>query len=123
MPRSARIVVQHHVDESLEEKQPEHSAAAAALAVATGLEDPAISKDALAAAEESRRSYESFRAGSLRRGTFVVQDNGEFAFDDWLSKPRVKSELQKTESALSNVESADNWAGSIDDAASVVARR
>ena len=46
MPRSARVVIQPDDDAALEEKRPEPPASAA-LAV-TGLEDPAISEDALA---------------------------------------------------------------------------
>ena len=96
MLRSARVV-------GLEEKEPEPSAAAAALEVVTGLEEYAISPDALLAAEASRRAYDT-RHDDGRRGTFLVECDGEFALQDWLAQPTVKRELQKAERVLSNVQ-------------------
>ena len=70
MARAARVASAAGPEE---EKKSELAAAADVLAldVVTGLEDPAISPDALAAAAASRRAYDA-RQGDGRRGTFLV---------------------------------------------------
>ena len=111
MPRSARLVIQPDDDDGLEEKRPEPPAAVASLSVVTGLEDPAISEDALAAAEASRRAF-LYQGTVNARTSLFVEDSGSYKFGDWLARPRVKRELQKTELALA---SAENGTGSIED--------
>ena len=108
MPRSVPVVVQPDDDDDLEEKQPEpEPAAGAAAALVTGLEDPAISEDALAAVEASRRACFEARAethtGEGMRD-FLVYDDGEFKYEDWLALTHVKREWPKIERALSNAE-------------------
>ena len=91
-----------------EEKSPEPLAAATTLADAaavTGLEDPAISGEALEAAAASRRLVPE-RGGGLT-GTFVVQDEGLFAPDDYLREARVQREWQKIERGLGNLAASD----------------
>ena len=130
---SVRIVAQPDGDVNDPEEKAEPAAATHAI---TGLEDPAISEDALARAEASRRAYEvrkerrsprSLLGLALSRGTmgtrrktakartsmFVQEDGGSFlSLDDWLARPRVMRALQKPELALSEVE---NGKGSIED--------
>ena len=110
MARAARVASAAGPEE---EKKSELAAAADVLAldVVTGLEDPAISPNALAAAEASRRAYDA-RQDDGRRSTIFIDQDGRFTLGDWLAIPRVKRELRKIERALSNVE---NGTGSIED--------
>ena len=112
MPRSARV------ESSDAEEERKAEPVTATLNAVTGLEDPAISEDALARAEASRRAYEvrkerrsprSLLGLALSRGTmgtrrktakartsmFVQEDGGSFlSLDDWLARPRVMRALQ-----------------------------
>ena len=129
MPRAARV------ESSDTEEERKAEPVTATLNAVTGLEDPAISEDALARAEASRRAYEvrkerrsprSLFGLALSRGTmgarrktakvrtsmFVQEDASFLSLDDWLARPRVMRALQKPELALSEVE---NGKGSIED--------
>ena len=113
MSRSARVESSDAAVE--EERKAEPAAAAVAREAITGLEDPAISEDALAAAAESRRAHTKRQddAHDDGRSAFLVRAEGSvFALDDWLARPHVKRELRNTERALSEVE---NGTGSIED--------
>ena len=111
MTRSARVESSDAAVE--EERKAEPAAAAAALEAITGLEDPAISEDALAAAAASRRAYKKRQDDAHDEGRsafLVVEDGSAEALDDWLARPHVKRELRNTERALSEVENADESA-------------
>ena len=113
MTRSRRVHSSFFPED--ESKAEPAAAADAALDVVTGLEDPAISPDALAAAEASRRAYDKGQDDSrvtVRRASFAVLENDSFTLGKWLAQPRVKRELRSTERALSEVE---NGTGSIED--------
>ena len=116
MPRSARVVIQPDDDAALEEKRPEPPATGTAAARITGLEDPAISEDALAAAEASRRTHDERRLSDAsvrgRRSSFFVFEETTSTLDDFLAQPHVMRELRKTERALADVV---NGEGSIED--------
>ena len=116
MARSARVA-------ACEPGEEKGEPAAAVTHAVTGFEDPAISEVALAAAEASRRAYDTRRYEGLvggrksarvgRMPSFFVYDNGApFTLDDWLAKPYVARELRKTDLALSEVA---NGTGSIKD--------
>ena len=105
---SARIFARPEDDNYGLEEKAEPAAATHAI---TGLEDPAISEDALAAAEASRRAF-LYQGTVNARTSLFVEDDGQYKFGDWLAQPRVKRELQKTELALA---SAENGTGSIED--------
>ena len=119
MPRSARVEVQPDVsddDAALEDKEPDREPPAAAAALITGLEDPAISHEALAAAEASRRAHTNGQDdahGLNRRSSISVFENDFTAtLGTWLDKPIVAHEMRITARALSEVE---NGTGSIED--------
>ena len=110
---SARIVARHEDDDDGLEEKAEPAAATHAI---TGLEDPAISPDALAAAEASRRAHnnEHDDAHDLNRRSSisVLEDNSTATLGTWLDTPLVVHELRITARALSDVE---NGTGSIED--------
>ena len=105
MARSSPVVAFSAIGHD-EEKRPEPPAAATTRAV-TGLEDPAISDEALAAAEANRRLFD--------RGLFTslsVELDGLYALDDWLETAQVKREWQK---AVRDLARAEAGTGSIQD--------
>ena len=108
MARSSRVVAFSAIGHD-EEKRPEPPAAATTRAV-TGLEDPAISDEALAAAEANRRLI--IENGSDSTRTLSVELDGLYALDDWLETAQVKSEWQKTVRGLARAEAGT---GSIQD--------
>ena len=116
MTRSARVETSDAGPEEEERKAEPDAAARAALEVVTGLEDPAISPGALAAAEASRRAHnnEHDDAHDLNRRSSisVLEDNSTATLGTWLDTPLVVHELRITARALSDVE---NGTGSIED--------
>ena len=115
MTRSARVEASDAGAEEEHKAEPA-AAARAALEVVTGLEDPAISQGALAAAEASRRAHTNGQDdahGLNRRSSISVFENDFTAtLGTWLDKPIVAHEMRITARALSDVE---NGTGSIED--------